>query len=67
MSLLTQRETEVLNALLTRDTPTAALHLGITRSAIESCKSRVRAKIREAPRVRRKYRMVLYKHKKKGG
>lgn len=55
----------MLNALLTRDTPTAALHLGITRSAIESCKSRVRAKVKEAARVRRKYRMVLYEKQEK--
>lgn len=65
MSLLTRRETEVLNALLTRETGAAALYLGITRSAIESCKSRVRAKVREAARVRRNYGRVLYKPKKK--
>ena len=60
MSLLTKREREVLDALKSMSIGVAAQTLEITPSAIYSCKSRVKAKVREAARVRREYHDVLY-------
>jgi len=62
---LTGREEQVLETLLKRGNVRflVAEDLGITEHAVESCISRIRQKLEDAPKVRRRYKDILVRQR----
>ena len=62
---LTGREEQVLESLLIRSNVRflVAEDLGITEHAVESCVSRVRQKLDDAIKARRKYKNILVRQR----
>jgi len=60
---LTTREEEILESLLKRNNVRflVAEELGITEHAVESCISRIRQKLDDAMKARRRYKNILEK------
>lgn len=62
---LSKRQKEILDGLQNNSVRILADKLGIRPSTVYSIKDNVKAKIKESDRVKRKYRSVLYRKKKK--
>ncbi len=62
---LSKRQKEILDGLQNKTVKVLADKLEIKPSTVYSIRDNVKAKIRESDRVKRKYRSVLYRKKKK--